>query len=81
MTETVARADELHQAMLNLVSCVRRKYPVDFEQLDVMLAVRRAVHQERGITLGRENAGALMRQELPNGDYLGVRGAVHTDRP
>ena len=57
VTETVARADELHQAMLNLVLCLQRQYLADFKQQDVMLAVRRAVCQERGITLGGQNAG------------------------
>ena len=80
-TETAVRAEELHQAMLNLVSCLRRQYLADFEQQYVMLAVRRAVYQERGITLGGQNLEPLMRQELPNGDFLKVRGAVHTDRP
>ena len=81
MIETAVRAEELHQAMLNLALCLRRQYLVDFEQQDVMLAVRRAVYQERGITLGGQNAGPLVRQELPNGDYLEVQGEVHTDRP
>ena len=31
--------------------------------------------------MGGENAGPLVRQELPNGDYLEVRGAVHAERP
>ena len=81
MTETAIRADELHQAILNLVSCLRQQYLADFEQQDVMVAVRRAVHQECGITLGGQNVGSLARQELPNGDYREVRGEVHTVRP